>query len=230
MISHRQYVKFRRLTQAGNTIKGQPHLVLPLTLNPMLRPSVSNHQRRSLVDKDERGIYSNLLHGNMNTLDDCQRITYGGTVATLKHVAAMYVCDPPWPEARMEITIICNERRAELRPGFIEAVNYGIDLHSESGLKMEDVLQGLSKRGTRYAIITHGPLRDESSSCLLLYTNRIRCMEPVTMAELPWAVKHAVREGMWVRKAIKLTLIFPDIDGIMPIVPTAVELDALIAC
>ena len=55
-------------------------------------------------------------------------------------------------------------------------------------------------------------------------------MEVMTMAEWPWEVKHADGEGMWVRNAIKMTLRFPYIDGVKPIVPTAVGLDALIAC
>lgn len=47
------------------------------------------------------------------------------------------------------------------------------------------------------------------------------------MAELPSKVMGRDWKGVCVRKAIKVTLRLPPIDGLMPIVPTAVELGAL---
>jgi hypothetical protein len=226
---HKQYVKLRKLAQAEDTIKGQDHLILPLTLNPLLRPSVSE-QRWPLVEKDEHGVYSTIRYANTSLMEDLQRITYIGSVATLKRVAAMYVSDPPWSEATMEITMYCGERGAEKHPGFIEAVIHGIYIESDGGLKIADVLQGLSKRGTRYSEIIHGPLRDESSSDLSPYRDEVFCMERVTLAELPMKVKHAHWKVMWIKRAIRVTLRFPPIDGRLPIVPTAVEFGALTDC
>jgi hypothetical protein len=226
---HKQYVKLRKLAQAGDTIKSQDHLILPLTLNPLLRPSVSE-QRWPLVDKDEHGVYSTIRYANTSLMEDLQRITYIGSVATLKRAAAMYVSDPPWPEATMEITMYCGERGAEKHLGFIEAVIHGIDIESDGGLKMADILQGLSKRGTRYSEIIHGPLRDESSSDLSPYRDEVFCQGRVTLAELPMKVKLARWKDMWMKRAIKVTLRFPPIDGLMPIVPTEVEMGALTDC
>jgi hypothetical protein len=223
----RQYVKFRRLAQAHNTIKGQHHLILPLTLNPLLRLSASKRQRWSLVETDEHGAYSTVKYANMSTVEDFQRITYCGSVATLQQVADMYVSDPPWPAAKMEITISCSEPGAEPHSGFIEVVNHGIKLESESGLKMADILRGLSQRDTYYSEITHGPLRNEKDWDSGLYRDEISCREKVTMAELPSKVMGRDWKGVCVRKAIKVTLRLPPIDGLMPIVPTAVELGAL---
>jgi hypothetical protein len=140
----------------------------------------------------------------------------------------MYVSDPPWPKATMEITIWCGERGAKYHPGFIEAVIHGIDIESNDGLKMADVLRGLSKRGTRYSEITHGPLRDENCSDISPYRDEVFCMERVTLAELPMKVKHAHWKVVWIKRAIRVTLRFPPIDGRLPIVPTAVERSAVV--
>lgn len=152
----------------------------------------------------------------------------------MERVAAMYVSDPPWPAAAMEITIFCGERGAEhhpwRHPGFVEAVNHGIDLESESGLKMADILWGLSQRGAYYSEITHEfPLEDGSASDFTC-RDETWCMEKVTMAELPSKVKGPDWKGVLVWDTIKVTLRFPPIDGLVPILPTAVELGALTDC
>jgi hypothetical protein len=55
-------------------------------------------------------------------------------------------------------------------------------------------------------------------------------MEKVTMAELPSKVKGPDWKGVLVWDTIKVTLRFPPIDGLVPILPTAVELGALTDC
>lgn len=50
------------------------------------------------------------------------------------------------------------------------------------------------------------------------------------MAEMVSKVKSPASTGMRVKRAIKVTLRFPPIDGLVPIVPTEVELGALADC
>jgi hypothetical protein len=137
----------------------------------------------------------------------------------------MYVSDPPWPEALMEITVIFREAGARPQPGFIEVVIYGIDIESKTGLKMADVLQGLSQPCSHYAEITHGPLRGDAT--FSPYDARTLCMEQVTMAELPFKVKCGRLEDAGMRSDIKVSLRFPPIDGLLPIVPGKAERRAI---
>ena len=220
---YRKYVTLRRIV-AADTIEGQDHLILPLRLNPRLK-APSSYQRVPLVEADLHGVYSTVPYANMTMLEDLQRVEYSGSIATLERIADMYVSDPPWPEASMEITVIFREAGARPQPGFIEVVIYGIDIESKIGLKMADVLQGLSQRGSHYAEITHGPLRGDK--ILSPYDYKILCMEQVTMAELPFKVKCDRLEDAGMRRDIKVSLRFPPIDGLLPIVPGKVERRAI---
>lgn len=98
-IRKRDFVKFRRVVQTRDTDHAQDRLILPITLNPLMK-SLSSR----LDNIDENRTYLEAPgHWGIRALN-WQIISYTGTSDTLKHTAAMHVSDPPIHHARLTVT------------------------------------------------------------------------------------------------------------------------------
>lgn len=106
----------------------------------------------------------------------------------------------------------------------------GIYIEADTGSRTSDILDGLREKGSYYATIIHGPLEDECFEDPEPYTDEVLCRQSVTVAELP----HRVKDNFgWKRVygngVVRVSLQFPTVGGLTPIVPTAMERSALLA-
>jgi hypothetical protein len=87
--------------------------ILLVAMNPTLEIPVTadnenyRRQRRSLFQLAERGTFLDppILSWNFDRSDMYQLASYKGTLASLEHIAAMYVCDLPCQELALDVRV-----------------------------------------------------------------------------------------------------------------------------
>ena len=218
--------------------KDDHDLILPVSLNPALKIPVTTsepiplRQRRPFFKANRLGMFLNLPASDIRDFDDevFQLAQYTGTLATLESIADMYVSDPPCQKAMMHVHFICKMIEGSPNPAQIFARLCCVYFESSTGLKMADLLRALYQepcgsyglaqspqefsRGDNKQRLGWGPGWDKG----------------LTVAKLR-SVLQEHYHGMHMRVSPVVDMeirLLDTIEGLRPIVPTAVEGRALV--
>lgn len=218
-----------RQEQENSNVHGHI-LILPVAANPLMKTSYP--PREALVKANDRGV----MEYEIAARSEC--ISYDGTMAPLERYACMQLTQPATNGTFFSVTLIYREGDLPLTSAPIVTELRGFEVHFNSGLKLQDIVEkmcyGESRACHIYELDDRAHLREEkriviseSQEWFGRWNKR-----PMSLAGVEGLVhkirgcRSAVRDPIF---QIDMLLWEPaSLTGFLPMVPTAEERHAVV--